>query len=205
MVVGSRLRRPPLVPDAFPEPGDYTVAGPGGPRVSFEAAELDLPCTALTGGALDVEHHNLVGIYDGWLVLPWAPEEGGGGVTIYAFDDPCAPVKVGEAYSEFMRESHTLAIAEAGDRTILAVDAHIDDDHGGIGFWDLTDPTNPTWLTLLELPGSHYPDAYFRVALSTFWQGDVLFVNAGLLGVFRVDVRARRLAIVGRLAGQRRG
>ncbi len=178
----------PVEPHSFPDPGDYVLSGPGGPSTIFDAGAIDVPCAALTGGPEDIEHHNLVGMYDGWLVLPWAPEDGGGGVTLYEFDDPCAPVKVGEAYSALMRETHTLAIAEVGGRTILAVDAHHDGDHGGIGFWDLTDPTAPTWLSDLELPGYHYPDAYFRVALSTFWQGDVLWVSAGFLGVFAVDV-----------------
>ncbi len=177
-----------VTPDAFPEPNDYTLAGPGGPVASFAADALDQPCAALVGGPEDVEHHNLVGVYDGWLVLPWAPEDGGGGVSLFEFADPCAPVKVGEGYSAIMRESHTLAIAEVDGRTILAVDAHHADDRGGIGFWDLTDPTAPTWLSDLELPGYDYPDAYFRVALSTFWQGDVLYVSAGFLGVFAIDV-----------------
>ncbi|MDP2316622.1 MAG: Ig-like domain-containing protein [Pseudomonadota bacterium] len=180
---------PPVVAaDTLPDPGDYVLAGPGGPAASFDAAQLDQPCAALTGGPEDIEHHNLVGIYDGWLVLPWAPEDGGGGISLFDFSDPCAPAKIGEAYSAIMRESHTLAIAEVDGRTILAVDAHHDGDRGGIGFWDLTDPTAPVWLSDLELPGYHYPDAYFRVALSTFWQGDVLYVSAGFLGVFTVDV-----------------
>lgn len=178
---------PPFAPDPMPEPGDWSTAGPGGPSVVLDAA-LDQPCAALTGGPEDVEHHNLVGIYDGWLVLPWAPESGGGGVSVFDFHDPCQPVKVGEAYAPHMRESHTLAIADVGGRTILAVDMHLDGDHGGIGFWDLSDPTAPTWLSELELPDYDYPDAYFRVALSTFWQGDTLYVSAGFLGVWAVDV-----------------
>lgn len=179
---------PPVLPDTQPAPDAYTLSGPGGPKVSFDAEDLDTPCAALTGGPEDVEHHNLVGIYDGYLVLPWAPEDGGGGVSIYTFDDPCAPTKVGEAYSEIMRESHTLAIAEVDGRTILAVDMHRDGSHGGIGFWDLTDPAAPVWLSELELPDYDYPDAYFRVALSTFWQGDTLYVSAGFNGVFTIDV-----------------
>ncbi len=179
---------PAAAPDPMPDPTAWSIAGPGGPSVSFAESELDQPCAALTGGPEDALHHNLVGIYDGWLVMPWAPEYGGGGITLFDVADPCAPVKIGEAYSPIMRESHTLAIARVGDRTILAVDMHKDDQHGGIGFWDLTDPTAPFWLSELELPDYQYPDAYFRVALSTFWQGDVLYVTAGLNGVFSIDV-----------------
>ncbi len=175
-------------PDAVPNPGDYALAGPGGPAIPFAANALDVACAALTGGPEDVEHHNLVGMYDGWLVMPWAPESGGGGVTLFDISDPCAPTKIGETFAPLMRESHTLAIAKVGERTILAVDAHHDNDHGGIGFWDLTDPTAPLWLSDLEIPDYNYPDAYFRVALSTFWQGDLLFVSAGFNGVLTVDV-----------------
>lgn len=178
----------PIQPDPMPEPGDYVLAGPGGPSVALDASTLDQPCAALTGGPQDVEHHNLVGMHDGYLVLPWAPEDGAGGVSLFQFDDPCNPAKVGEAYHDLMRETHTLGIGRVGDRTYLAVDAHEDDDHGGIGFWDITDPTAPTWASYLALPGYAYPDAYFRVSLSTTWVGDRLFVSSGLLGVFTVDV-----------------
>ena len=159
-------------PFAYPAPDAFTLSGPGGPTRSFSAEELDVSCAALTGGPEDVEHHNLVGMYDGWLVVPWAPEDGGGGVTLYDFSDPCAPEKVGETYAPLMRETHTLGIARVDDRVILAVDAHTDESHGGIGFWDLTDPTAPEWIAYLEIPDYAYPDAYFRVALSTFWLGD---------------------------------
>jgi hypothetical protein len=153
----------PPEPDAFPDPRDDVLAGPGGPTTSSGCTTAGSPCRE-------------------------RPRTPAGGVSLYELADPCAPAKVGEAYSERMRESHTLAIAQVGDRTILAVDAHRGDDAGGIGFWDLADPTAPAWITDLELPGCHYPDAYFRVALSTFWQGDVLYVSAGLLGVFAIDV-----------------
>jgi len=179
---------PVITPDTLPAPDAWGITGPGGPVASFSAEQLDQPCAALTGGPEDIEHHNLVGIYDGWLVLPWAPESGGGGVSVFGFSDACNPEKIGETYSAVMRESHTLAIADVGGRTILAVDAHHANDRGGIGFWDLTDPTAPVWLSTLDLPGYDYPDAYFRVAISTFWQGDVLYVSAGFLGVFTVDV-----------------
>lgn len=187
LLLACAAPEPPIEPDALPDPGAWTRSGPGGPAVPLDAP-LDQPCAALTGGPEDVEHHNLVGIHDGWLLLPWAPEDGGGGLSVFDVSDPCAPVKVGEAYAPIMRESHTLGIGRVGDRTFLAVDTHHDDDRGGIGFWELTDPTAPTWVTDLELPDYDYPDAYFRVTLSTFWQGDRLYVSAGFNGVFVVDV-----------------
>lgn len=178
----------PVVPDDAPAADAFVLAGPGAAKTNFTTEQLALPCAALTGGPEDIEHHNLVGVHDGYLYLPWAPEDGGGGLTIYDFSSPCAPVKVGEAYHDLMRETHTLGIGDVGGRRYLAVDTFIDNDHGGIGFWDVTDPTAPIWAGDLELPDFHYPDAYFRVSLSTFWQGDLLFVSAGFNGIFTVDV-----------------
>lgn len=179
---------PPVDLDPMPEPGDWSTSGPGGPTASFASDELFAPCAYLNGGEGTAEHQNLVVMHDGWLLFPWAPEDGGGGISFFDFADPCAPEKIGEAYSETMRETHTLATGIVGGREYLAVDHHIDNDTGGIGFFDITDPTNPQWVSSLNLPGYHYPDAYFRVALSTTWLGDRLFVAAGLLGVFTIDV-----------------
>lgn len=173
----------------FPAPDAFDVTGPGlgGPS----GAPVGERCAALTGGPEDIEHHNHVVFWDGYLVMPWAPEDGGGGLTVFDVSDPCDPVKVGEAFDPRMRESHTLPIAEVDGRVFAAVDYHEvvgDDVRGGIGFWELTDPTQPTWVSELDLPGYHYPDAYVRVTLSTFWQGDVLYAPGGQNGVYVIDV-----------------
>lgn len=182
----------PVMP-AFEDAGAWrdTLRGPGGPAEAFAEADLFGHCAYLTGGPEDREHHNLAVMHDGYLVLPWAPEDGGGGITLFDVTDPCAPVKVGEAYAETMRESHTLSFGEVEGRTYLAVDYHreLDDGvEGGIGFWDVTDPTDPQWVSELALPGYLYPDAYLFVTLSTFWQGDVLYVSGAFNGVYLVDV-----------------
>ena len=127
-------------------------------------------------------------MHDGYLWMPWAPEDGGGGITVFEFDDPCNPIKVSEVYEEGMRESHTMSFSRVGEEGIPRRGLSTADDVGGIGFWDVTDPSNPVWVSELELPDYSYPDAYFRVALSTFWQGDYLYVSAGLNGIFVVDV-----------------
>jgi len=174
--------------DAVPAPGDWSIAGPGGPGVSFSDSDLNVPCAWLNGNKDSAEHHNLVTMHDGYLLFPWAPEDGGGGITFFNFDDPCNPTKVGEVWADHMRESHTLATGQVGGREYLAVDYHVSEEVGGIGFFDITEPEDPRWVSSLELPGYHYPDAYFRVALSTTWIGDRLYVPAGLLGVFSIDV-----------------
>lgn len=174
--------------DVFPAPDAFTLSGPGGPTQNYSADQLYTPCTALLGSANDVEHHNLVGMVDGYLLMPWSPESGGGGISFFDVSDPCNPVKVGEAEAPHMRETHTLGIGVVDGRKYLATDMHIDGATGGIGFFDITDPTSPEWVSELTIPEYKYPDAYFRVALSTFWQGDRLYVAAGLSGIFTVDV-----------------
>ena len=172
----------------WPEPDAWQTEGPGGPAASFGEDELLEHCAYLLGGPEDIEHHNLVVMHDGYLVMPWAPEDGGGGITFYEFDDPCAPVKVGEAYHEAMRESHSMAFGEVGDREYLAVGYQAGNTVGGVAFWDVTDRSDPQWVSELAFDGFVYPDAYFFVTLSTFWQGDALYVSFGLRGVVVVDV-----------------
>ncbi len=173
-----------------PDPAAWTVEGPGGPVASFTEAELDQPCAYLMGDEdLSAQHHNLVVMHDGYLLMPWAPEDGGGGLTWFDISDPCDPVEHAEVYAEPMRESHTLAFGEVDGREYLAVDAIFDEGaRGGIGIWDVTDKENAAWVADLDLPGFLYPEAYFWVSLSTFWQGDHLYVSSGLLGTFVVDV-----------------
>jgi hypothetical protein len=170
------------------EPDAWSIEGPGGPSASFDEAALLEHCAYLTGGPEDAEHHNLVVMHDGYLLMPWAPEDAGGGITFFDFSDPCDPVKVGEAYSETMRESHSMAFGTVGDREYLAVGYMAGEKTGGIGFWDVTDRSDPQWVSELAMEGFDYPDAYFFVTLSTFWQGDTLYVNYGLRGIGVVDV-----------------
>lgn len=179
---------PPLVFAEQPAPADWTIAGPGGPVSSFSSAELGVPCAYIGGGEGSAEHHNLVVMHDGYLLFPWAPEDGGGGISFFDFQDPCDPQKIGEVWADGMRETHTLATGIVDGREYLAVDYHVDGDAGGVGFFDITDPEAPVWVSELELPDYSYPDAYFRVSLSATWIGDRLYMPAGLLGVFSIDV-----------------
>ncbi len=181
----------PVTAPEFPSPDSWSLAGPGGPSAELSADQLWTPCAALTGGPEDHDHHNLVVMRDGWLVMPWSPEGGGGGVSFFDVSDPCDPIKVGEGLAPEMRESHTLAFGEVDGRSYLAVDSMregADGNEGGIGIWDVTDPTAPEWVSYLAIPGFDYPDAYLFVTLSTFWQGDVLYVSSAFLGVVMVDV-----------------
>ncbi|MCK6507218.1 Ig-like domain-containing protein [Myxococcota bacterium] len=178
----------PITLAAMPDPADWSTRGPGGPQRSFSTGELGVACAWLNGGEQSAQHHNLVAMHDGYLLFPWSPEDGTGGISFFDVSDPCAPVKVGEAFAEHMRETHTLATGRVGEREYLAVDSFVSESQGGIGFFDITDPTDPQWVSELDLPGFSYPDAYFRVSLSTTWVGDRLYVAAGLLGVFVIDV-----------------
>lgn len=175
-------------PDAW---GDLT--GPGGPDVTFAEGDLWTGCAFLDGGEEDYDHHNFVTMYDGYLLLPWIPEWSAGGLTFFDFADPCAPTKVGEVFHHDLRESHTTGFARIEGRTYAAFDYHgaYDPEEdlivGGAHFWDITDPTAPTFVSEINLPGYVYPDAYARVSLATFWQGPYVFVSGADNGFWVVD------------------
>lgn len=184
-------------PDAW---GPTTGPGLGAPPAGAPPFEA---CAYLSGDrALTADHHNLVVMHDGYLVFPWSPEDGGGGLSILDVSDPCDPVLVGEGWSPLMRESHSLAFQEVDGRTYVAVN-HLAEDGpgGGVGFWDITDPTDPVWVSQVEVPGHRYPDSYLFLTLSVFWQGRYVFAASALHGVFVIDA-ADPLApeVVGQIA-----
>lgn len=176
-------------PGPFPAPDAWRQTGPGGPQVSFGADRLYAHCAYLDGGEMDTsDHHNLVVMYDGYLLMPWAPEFGGGGLTFWEFTDPCDPVVVGTGYSGTMRETHSIGFSSLGgrwavvDQLTLALLGG-----GGIQFWDVSDPSAPSAVADLELEGFAYPDAYMRVSLSVFWQVPYVYVGGAENGVWIVD------------------
>lgn len=176
---------------AYPQPGDWPPqTGPGGPAVVFEPGDLFQNCAFLDGGPADADHHNLVVMFDGYLMMPWAPEWGGGGITFFDVSDPCSPTTVGSTTSGDMRETHAVGFSQVGGRWYVAT-AHVEEGllntGGGVMFWDVTNPAQPLPLSTLELPGHLYPDAYARVIQSSFWQGDYLYVGGSDNGLYIVD------------------
>ena len=167
------------------------TTGPGLPTTAFDEADLWTPCAYLDGGPEDGDHHNLVAMYDGYLLMPWAPEWSHGGISFFDMSEPCAPTKVGEAFTEVMRESHSLSFSNIGGR-YLAVDTHHAPTEGGVGFWDIADPTNPVWVGDVTVFGYGYPDSYARVTIHTFWQGPWLYVAGADTGVYVLDARDPR-------------
>ena len=176
----------------YPEPGDWPPqTGPGGPAVAFDEAALFQNCAFLDGGPLDADHHNLVVMFDGYLMLPWAPEWGAGGISFFDVSDPCNPSPVGTTTtSGDMRETHAVGFAEIAGRWYTAtahVEAGLLNTGGGVMFWDVTNPAQPLVISTLELPGHLYPDAYARVIQSAFWQGYYLYVGGSDNGLYIVD------------------
>lgn len=177
-------------PDAGPAP-----RGPGGPAESFAADALFRNCAALSGGEQDFLHHNLVVPYRGHLILPWSPEFGTGGISFFDMSRPCAPEKVGEGWSDRMRESHALGavhIAEgphAGDW--LATTGTL-----GVQLWDISDVTAPAVVSYTELPDVFYPDAYARVVLSVFWQYPYLYAAGADNGIYILDATDPRAPVL---------
>lgn len=190
---------PSPVPPAPPDPENWTAPGPGLGGLEIGPDELFERCAILDGGEADPtldqddDHHNLVALVDGYLVMPFAPEWSNGGVAFFDVSDPCAPVKIAERYGEQLRESHTLAFARKGGRLYGAFDHHegvvAGELLGGIEIWDLTDPATAAPIAHLDLPGYAYPDAYARVTLSTFWAGNTLWVSGADNGLYAIDVR----------------
>lgn len=188
------------VPNPYPEPGAWGPnEGPGGPNVAFDEAAVGVECAAIDGGMDgDVgdgeqhdteEHHNLVQMFNGYLLMPWAPEYGvNAGVTFYDFADPCEPKAVGSLKSDQMRESHSLGFSNVGDRWYMVVDQmELLAFKGGVEFWDITDPTDMKVVSKVEVPGFFYPDAYQRVTLSVFWQAPWVYVAGADNGIFVID------------------
>lgn len=158
--------------------------------MAFEPGELFQSCAFLDGGPSDADHHNLVVMFDGYLMMPWSPEWGGGGITFFDVSDPCNPAAVGSTTSGDMRETHAVGFSQIAGRWYTAtahVEAGLLNTGGGVMFWDVTNPAQPLSLSTLELPGHLYPDAYARVIQSSFWQGDYLYVGGSDNGLYIVD------------------
>lgn len=191
---------PEIEVDAGPEPRPYPAPdarpknlGPGAPKVTFAPEALYQTCAYLDGGPNDlVDHHNLVVMVDGYLLLPWCPEFGfGGGLTFFDISKPCEPVAVGIGESMLMRETHSVGfyagIGETKGTGLWAVVNGLELTEPGIEFWDISDPTAPKSIGLMKLPDAFYPDAYARVSLSVFWQGPYVYVAGADNGVYIVD------------------
>ncbi|MFN7147209.1 MAG: hypothetical protein ACK4YP_25805, partial [Myxococcota bacterium] len=169
------------------------MRGPGSPGRTFAEDELWTACASLDGLESDALHHNLQVPWRGHLVLPWAPEYGVGGLTLFDMGDPCAPQRVGDGLSQDLRETHAIGFVHlpegdphAGDWAVTNGKIYGGVD-SGILFWDLSDPANPTAGTLLTLPESWYPDSYTRVTLSVYWQYPWVYVASSDNGLFVVD------------------
>ncbi|MCB9748706.1 MAG: Ig-like domain-containing protein [Myxococcales bacterium] len=191
-------------PDPYPEPDAFEPnSGPGGPSTPFTPEQLWEHCAYLDGGADDdigngethdtFDHHNLVVMFDGYLMMPWSPEFGlNSGITFYDVSDPCSPTAVGTGTSSTMRESHTLGVVPIDGRWYAVVDSmrlDFPDLEGGVEFWDVTDVTDAHVVSKLNVPGFVYPDAYARVTLSAFWQAPYVYVGGSDNGVYVIDAR----------------
>jgi len=177
------------VPRPYPNPEDWPPnQGPGAPTVSFSEDELFINCTTLSGGELDhTQHHNLLVMYDGYLLMPWAPEWGIGGISLYDISDPCAPVQVGMGYDLEMRETHSIGFWNNGDERWAVTNQIKHFFEGGIQFWDMSDISEPVVVRQMPLPGFRYPDAYARVVLSVFWQAPYVYAAGSDNGVYIID------------------
>jgi len=176
---------------AYPEPGAFPPnAGPGVPATRFTDEQLYVNCAFLDGGEIDTsDHHNLVTMYDGYLLMPAAPEYGKGSLTLWDISSPCAPVRVGYGASETMRETHAIGFSSMGGRWAVVdqLGQLLREGRAGVQFWDLSDPTRPEAVADLELPGVVYPDSYARITLSVFWQPPYVYAGGADNGIYIID------------------
>ncbi|MCA9608682.1 MAG: Ig-like domain-containing protein [Myxococcales bacterium] len=173
---GAPSGDPLPAPDAFDPP-----SGPGAPATTFEAAQLGVGCAYLPMGEADENHHNTGFFLDGYLVRPWAHERGRGGIAVWDFHDPCAPVLVANPLDEQIRETHSTGYSTIGGRWISVASLT------GIELWDVSDVTAPVMVTDFALPEVRYPDAYMRTVMSTSWQAPYIYVGASDNGIYVVD------------------
>ena len=172
----------------FPEADNRpSFHGSGGPWVDFEQQDLFEGCAFLDGTEEDRDHHNLVMPYRGHLVMPWAPEWGRGGLSFFDMLDPCAPERVGDSFSKWMRETHAIGFVHLDESSPFAGDWAMVNGLLGVLSWDISDPTNIVEGAYLPLPDVFYPDAYARVTLSLFWQYPWLYVAGADNGVYVLD------------------
>ena len=172
----------------YPAPDSWTRNhGPGGPTRTFTEDELFVNCAFLSGHPDDTQHHNLLVMYDGYLLMPWAPEWGSGGLTFWDITDPCAPIERGVGLSETMRETHSIGFSHLdGSWAVVNHTSGLLAD-GGVEFWDVSDTANPRVVGELDFPGFFYPDSYTRVGLSVFWQVPYVYVGGAQNGVWIGD------------------
>lgn len=178
--LGPQLEPYPA-PDAW-EPN----RGPGGPKATFSQEQLYEHCAYLDGGPNDLDHHNMVAMYDGYLMMPWATEASRGGVAFFDISDPCSPTRISNVEERTLRESHSIGFSSQGGRwAVLNSLTRI--KVGGVQFWDIADTSAPKLVSTLDLPGFAYPDAYKRVTLSVFWQAPYVYVAGANNGVYIID------------------
>ena len=179
---------PDAAPRPYPEPGAWPPnRGPGGPAMVFDEADLYENCAFLAPPDDTTDLHNIVTMYDGFLIMPWAPEVGlVGGLSLYDVSDPCDPQLAGHGFTDLQRESHAIGFSHLGGA--WAVTTHNERLlQGGILFWDLSDTSAPVVASALKFEDHRYPDAYARVVLSVFWQAPYVYVAGADNGVYVVD------------------
>ena len=179
-------------PGAFPAPDSWpALTGPGAPSQSFDDASLWQSCSFLTGAADDADSHGSVTMYDGYLLMPWAPEEGGGGLSVFSLEDPCEPERLADAADPGIRQTHGISLRRYQEQVLAAFSYHGgmagDDVIGGVQIWDISDLGQPQVVSQILLPGYNYPDASSRVTIATAWLGDLLLVAGADNGLYVID------------------
>ena len=179
--VGSRRRWPAAAAAALAlvaaacDPGSASPREPSvpspdasGPAGLDAIGHLDLDPGLRYGDLFFYDHGGDVGpfVYLGTSSNFEAEPVCGGGVKIVDVSDPADPALVATASADPDVSSEDVAVARVGERDVLAVgiQACADDAPHGLALFDVTDPSAPEQLSLLETPpgGIHELDLVVR-------------------------------------------
>ena len=127
--------------------GFLNAGGTGYQTEGVQALHIDT--TDYTGDILVVSNE--------WCLAKANPKLNPGGITIYDINDPTNPVRLVQAFGDFdgtgtrAHEAHSAIAWDAGDDAYVA--AIDNDEFEDVDFIEITDPSNPEFLTDTELPG----------------------------------------------------
>ena len=154
--------------------------GPGIPSRSFSEAQL-FKHTGKIHNPGEPALHGMAALVNGYLITPIAGKNGGMWVNTIQEN---LSLKQVFWKPHLLNESHTINLATRGDGKIYMALSSKE----GVDIWNVTDPTNPTFVTVIELPGIG-PTKNEAAIWWISWQGGFLYASTPGKGVYVVDTK----------------
>jgi YVTN family beta-propeller protein len=129
---------------------------------------------------------NTVAVVGGYLLVMGSQDSGNPGGPLHVFDisDPTSPIRVtsvADTDTDRHREVHALPLAVVSGRTYVAIPIQPQ----GVNFWELTEPTNPTFVGRISF--SSRSGDYDNTVWQLSWGWPYLFASGTGDGVYVVD------------------